>query len=55
VVSELANEYMRTGSPTGWNSVVNSAIGQTMLPAESTVRNYLAPDSPTLAMINNMY
>lgn len=55
VVGELANEYMRTGSPTGWNSVVNSAIGQTMLPAESTVRNYLAPDSPTLALINNMY
>lgn len=55
VVADLAREYMRTGSPTGWNSIVNSAIGQTQLPAEATVRNYLAPDSPTLAMINNMY
>jgi hypothetical protein len=55
VVSTLGEEYMRTGSPAGWNSIVNTAIAQTNTPINSTVRNYLAPNSPGIAMINNMY
>ena len=55
VVSALAEKYLRTGSPAGWNSVVNSALAQTNLPAGTTVRNYLAPDSPTMAMVNDLY
>ena len=55
VVSTLGEEYMRTGSPAGWNSIVNTAIAQASLPINSTVRNYLSPNSPGIAMINNMY
>lgn len=55
VVANLAEEYMRTGSPQGWNSAVNTAIAQTELPANQTVRNYLAPNSPTIMMIDNMH
>jgi hypothetical protein len=55
VVASLAEKYLRTGSPAGWNSVVNSALGQTVVPAGNTVRNYLAPDSPTMRMVNDLY
>lgn len=55
VVANLAEQYMRTGSPQGWNSAVNTAIAQTELPANQTVRNYLAPNSPTMLMIDNMH
>jgi len=55
IVSELAEQYMRTGSPSGWNSAVNTALAQTVLPSDSTVRNYLAPNSPTMALIDSMH
>ena len=55
IVANLAEQYMRTGSPQGWNSAVNTAIAQTELPANQTVRNYLAPNSPTMMMIDNMH
>ena len=55
VVASLAEKYLRTGSPAGWNSVVNSALAQTVLPAGNTVRNYLSPESPTMAMVNDLY
>ena len=55
VVANLAEEYMRTGSPQGWNSAVNTAIAQTELPASQTVINYLSPNSPTIRMIDNMH
>ena len=55
IVSMLGEEYMRTGSPAGWNSIINTAIAQVNTPINSTVRNYLSPRSPAVAMINNMY
>lgn len=55
VVADLAEKYMRTGSPSGWNSAVNNALAQTELPIENTLRNYLAPNSPTMMLIDNMH
>ena len=55
IVSDLAERYMRTGSPSGWNSAVNTALAQTVLPSEATIANYLAPNSPTMALIDAMH
>jgi len=30
-------------------------LAQTVLPSDSTVRNYLAPNSPTMALIDSMH
>lgn len=53
-VSHLANEYMRTGSPTGWRSSVNTALAQVRNPGSTTVRNSLDPNSPTNLMIDDL-
>jgi hypothetical protein len=54
IVSNLAEEYMRTGTPTGWNSIVNTALAQTMLPTQSTIRNHFQPDSPHMRVLEDM-
>jgi hypothetical protein len=54
IVDNLAEEYMRTGTPTGWRSAVNNAIGQNADTGKSYILNYLAPNSPTIMMIDNM-
>ena len=53
-VSELAFEYLRTGTPTGWRSAVNEAIAQSVQPGSATVRNSLDPRSPTNLMIDDL-
>ncbi|HQN37757.1 MAG TPA: hypothetical protein PLY01_07975 [Caldisericia bacterium] len=55
IVSNLAEEYMRTGTPTGWNSIVNTALAQTMLPTQSTIRNHFQPDSPHMRVLEDMW
>lgn len=55
IVASLAEKYLRTGTPTGWNSAVNTALAQTALPINTTIRNYLAPNSPTITLIDNMH
>ena len=54
IVESLGQEYMKTGTPSGWRSAVNTAIGQTENPTSHTVRNYLKPNSPFSKMINDL-
>ena len=54
VVEKLGNEYMRTGSPSGWRSAVNTAIAQTTTTSGNTVRNYLKPNSPFFMMVDDL-
>jgi hypothetical protein len=53
-VSDLAFEYLRTGSPTGWRHAVNTALAQSVQPGSTTVRNSLDPRSPTNLMIDDL-
>ena len=53
-VDRLAFEYLRTGSPEGWRSAVNTAIAQVRNPGSHTVVNALHPNSPTLLMIDDL-
>jgi hypothetical protein len=53
-VSELANEYMRTGTPNGWRSAMNKAMAQVNEPTTNSVRKYLDPRSPTNLMIDSL-
>ena len=54
IVEKLGNDYMRTGSPSGWRSAVNTAIAQTQTTSGNTVRNYLKPNSPFFKMIDDL-
>ena len=54
IVEKLGNEYMRTGSPSGWRSAVNTAIAQTTTTSGNTVRNYLKPNSPFFMMVDDL-
>jgi hypothetical protein len=53
-LGNIAEEYMRTGSPQGWRSALNTAIAQTAQPASMTVRNHLKPNSPLNMLIDDM-
>jgi hypothetical protein len=54
IVEKLGNEYMKTGSASGWRSAINTAIAQTSTTSGNTVRNYLKPNSPFMMMIDDM-
>jgi len=54
ILEELAEQYMRTGSPRGWRAAMNMAIAQTSEPGSNIVRNYLDPDSPLNLMIDDL-
>jgi len=54
IVDSLGENYMRTGTPSGWRSAINTAIGQTENPTASTVRNYLKPNSPFNRLIDDL-
>lgn len=54
IVESLGQEYMKTGTPSGWRGAVNTAIGQVENPTSHTVRNYLKPNSPFSKMINDL-
>ena len=54
IVETVNEKYMRTGSPTGWRSAVNSALQDTDSPGVSAVRNHLAPASPLNMMIEDI-
>ncbi|WCD44278.1 putative structural protein [Polaromonas phage Tiera] len=50
-----AEEYFRKGgTPTGWRSAVNTAIGKTETSGKEIFIDKLKPDSPLQFMINNM-
>ena len=54
IVESLGQEYMKTGTPAGWRSAINTAIGQVENPTGFTVRNYLKPNSPFNRMIDDL-
>jgi hypothetical protein len=54
VMERIQEKYMRTGSPTGWRSVINKTIHDTDSPGVSAVRNHLSPKSPANMMIESL-
>ena len=54
VIENLAYEYMRTGSPTGWRSAVNEAIGQTSRTGSANVREHLSKNSALMSMMDDL-
>ena len=54
IVEKLGNDYMRTGSASGWRSAVNTAVAQVQTTSGNIVRNYLKPNSPFFQMIDDL-
>lgn len=54
ITDRIAGEYMRHGTPSGWRSAINTAIGQTGSSVQDRTRKYLDPRSPTNMMIDNL-
>ncbi|EKD22464.1 MAG: hypothetical protein ACD_86C00003G0027 [uncultured bacterium] len=52
--SSLANEYLRTGTPTGWRSAVRKATMMAIQPGSYTVRDKFKPESPLNMMIEDL-
>lgn len=53
-LSSIAEEYMRTGTPQGWRSAVNTALAQTEISGRASLIKKLKPDSPLNYMINGL-
>lgn len=54
-LSEWAYEYFRNnGTPAGWRSAINEAIGRTDTEGKEHLISKLRPDSPLMHMINQM-
>jgi hypothetical protein len=54
IIETVSEKYMRTGSPKGWRSAVNTALHDTDSPGVSAVRNHLHPGSPFNMMIEDI-
>lgn len=52
--AQLNEEYMRTGTPTGWRSAVRDATQMAGQPGSMTVRDKLKPDSPLNLLVEDM-
>lgn len=53
-LSSIAEEYMRTGTPQGWRSAVNTALAQTEISGRASLIKKLKPDNPLNYMINGL-
>lgn len=53
-VHELAEKYLRTGTPQGWRSAVNTALAQTNVSGKATFLEKLKPNNPFNHMIEMM-
>lgn len=53
-LSNLAEEYMRTGTSQGWRSALNTAIAQTEVSGREALLKKLRPDSPLNFMIDSL-
>ena len=54
-IARYADEYMRNGgSPTGWRSVIATAIGRVPTSGKETLITKLKPDSPFMYMMNSL-
>lgn len=54
VIQNLQEQYMRTGSPTGWRSAVNEAMLQKNSSGSASVKDHLRPDAPYQQMIDDI-
>jgi hypothetical protein len=54
IVERVQEKYMRTGSPQGWRSAINTAMAETDRPGVSAVRSYLSPRSPANLMVDDL-
>lgn len=53
-LSEIAEAYMRNGTPTGWRSALRTALAQTDSPASVALRDKLGEDHPLNYMIDGL-
>ena len=53
-LGELQYEYMRSGSPSGWRSAVNTAMTQQTLGGYGYVKHQLGPDNPIQKMLEDL-
>lgn len=54
LLARLADDYIsKGGTPTGWRSAVNTAIGQSNVSGRATLMSKLDPDSPLMHMIDS--
>lgn len=53
-LGEIAEKYLRTGSPQGWRAAVNQATHTTEMSGASTFMLKLKPDNPLMYMIDNL-
>lgn len=53
-LGELQYEYMRSGSPSGWRSAVNTAMTQQTLGGYGYVKHQLGPDNPLQQMLEDL-
>lgn len=51
-LADIAEKYLRTGTPQGWRSAVNTAIAQTNTSGRETFLNKLQADNPLMYMID---
>ncbi len=51
----ILEKYMRTGTDTGWRSIMSKAMADTDSPGVSAVRNHLRPDSPYNLMVEESF
>jgi hypothetical protein len=53
-LADIAEEYMKYGSPTGWRAAVREALGTTTEPLSAPMRKRLGPDHPLNFMIDGL-
>lgn len=54
LLESLAEEYLRTGTPSGWRSALNTAIAQTNVNGKVPLLDKMKPDSPLNHMIDSL-
>ena len=53
-LEELAEEYMRTGTPTGWRSALNTAIATTEMSGKAPFQKKLQMDNPLNHLVDSL-
>jgi hypothetical protein len=54
IMEKVQEQYMRTGSASGWRSAINKALLDTDTPGVSAVRNHLQPGAAANIMIDDI-
>src|SRR5574337_40676 len=53
-LSRLAEEYMRTGTPTGWRAAINNALATSNVSGKYALVKKLSPENPLNHMIDSL-